>query len=190
MYFYLKGKVSLHQKNSIVLEVNNIGYQIFVSHPDDYPLLEECLVYTVFYVREDEQFLVGFKTFEEKMLYSKLVQVKGVGPKTAINILGAAKLEELIDAINNSNLLFLKSLEGVGPKTASQIILDLKGKISFESSISGDKNLDDEFWRKYLYEPSAVETRDKSIIGFTAYSGHGIVCGSGNGEAYREKSRH
>lgn len=143
MYFYLKGKVSLHQKNSIVLEVNNIGYQIFVSHPDDYPLLEECLVYTVFYVREDEQFLVGFKTFEEKMLYSKLVQVKGVGPKTAINILGAAKLEELIDAINNSNLLFLKSLEGVGPKTASQIILDLKGKISFESSISGDKNLDD-----------------------------------------------
>lgn len=143
MYFYLKGNVVLHQKNSIVIDVNNIGYQVIVSHPEDYPLNENMIVYTVFFVREDEQFLVGFKTFEEKIVFNKLIGVKGVGAKTAINILGNCKLDELLQAINTSNLLFLKSLEGVGPKTATQIILDLKGKISLESTNSGDKNLDD-----------------------------------------------
>ncbi len=143
MYFYLKGKVVLHQKNSIVIDVNNIGYLVFVSHPEEYNLNEEYLVYTSFFVKEDDQFLVGFKSFEEKLLFTKLINVKGVGPKSAISILGTCKLEELVTAINSSNLLFLKSLPGIGPKTATQIILDLKGKINLEANVSGDKNLDD-----------------------------------------------
>ncbi len=143
MYFYLKGQVVIHQKGSIVIDVNNIGYQVLVSHPEDYIINQTYLVYTSFFVREDEQYLVGFKTFEEKMLFTKLIGVKGVGPKSAISLLGTCKLEELVNAINSSNLLFLKSLPGIGPKTATQIILDLKGKINLESNVSGDQNLDD-----------------------------------------------
>ena len=143
MYYYLRGKVALHQKNSIVLEVNNIGYLIYVSKPEEFAIGEELLVYTEFYVREDEQFLVGFKTFEEKFLFSKLVSVKGVGPKTALSCMSSCKVEELIEAINNSNLLFLKSLNGVGQKAATQIILDLRGKLVIENSQTGDKELDD-----------------------------------------------
>jgi holliday junction DNA helicase RuvA len=143
MYFYLKGKIALHQKNSIVIDVNGVGYQVFVSHPEDYTVGSEMLVYTVFYVREDEQFLVGFKTFEEKQLFSRLISVKGVGPKTAINALGSTTPEKLTEAINSSNLLFLQSLDGVGPKAASQICLDLRGKLTLQDSKTGDKELDD-----------------------------------------------
>ena len=65
MYFYLRGTIVLHQKGSIVIECNGVGYEVFVSHPEDYEIGEYMLVYTSFYVREDEQFLVGFKSFEE-----------------------------------------------------------------------------------------------------------------------------
>lgn len=143
MYFYLKGIVTLHQKNAVVIECNGVGYQVYVSHPEDFPIGEKMLIYIVFYVREDEQFLVGFKTFEEKFLFSKLISVKGVGPKIAISILGSCDQEKLVEAINSSNLLFLKSLDGVGNKVASQIILDLKGKLISDKSSSGDKELDD-----------------------------------------------
>jgi Holliday junction DNA helicase RuvA len=143
MYFYLKGTIVLHQKGSIVIDVNGVGYQVLVSHPEDYPIGTQMLVYTVFYVREDEQFLVGFKTFEEKFLFSKLINVKGVGPKTAIAALGSSTPEKLTEAINGSNLLYLTSLNGVGPKAASQIILDLRGKLTLNESKTGDKELDD-----------------------------------------------
>jgi len=160
MYFYLKGKVVIHQKNSIVIDVNNVGYQVLVSHPDEYPINEDVLVYTVFYAKEDEQFLVGFKTFEEKMVYSKLVLVKGVGPKTAINILGSCKFDDLLTAINSSNINYLKSIDGVGPKTASQIILDLKGKINFDTYLSDDKNYNDAIQALKSFGFSIKEIKD------------------------------
>ena len=110
MYFYLRGKITLHQKGSIVVDVNGVGYQVLVSHPEDYPLGETMVVYTVFFVREDEQYLVGFKTFEEKALFSKLISVKGVGPRTAIQALGSSSVDKLTEAINSSNLLYDVSL--------------------------------------------------------------------------------
>lgn len=63
-------------------------------------------VYTSFYVREDEQFLVGFKTFYEKQIFNKLISVKGVGPKTAISALGGTTPEQLVSAIDRSDILF------------------------------------------------------------------------------------
>ncbi|MDD4532674.1 MAG: Holliday junction branch migration protein RuvA [Bacilli bacterium] len=143
MYFYLKGQIAFHQKNSIVIECQGVGYQVYVSHPEDYPISATMLVYTVFYVREDEQFLVGFKTFEEKRIFQKLISVKGIGPKTAINALGSTTPERLVQAINDSNLLFLKSLAGIGQKSASQIILDLQGKLTVSGTNTGDKELDE-----------------------------------------------
>jgi Holliday junction DNA helicase RuvA len=143
MYFYIRGKITLHQKGAIIVETNGVGYDILVSHPEDYPIGQEMLVYTVFYVREDEQFLVGFQTFEEKFLFSKLISVKGVGPKTAIAALGSSNPAKLTEAINSSNLLYLTSLNGIGPKAASQIILDLRGKLTLNDSKTGDKELDD-----------------------------------------------
>ena len=101
-------------------------------------------VYTSFYVREDEQFLVGFKTFYEKQIFNKLISVKGVGPKTAISALGGTTPEQLVSAIDRSDILFLKKLASICPKAASQIILDLRGKLTFSAETkTGDKNLDE-----------------------------------------------
>lgn len=144
MYFYLEGIITLHQKDSIVVDCHGVGYQVFVSHPEDYELGRIEKVYTAFYVREDEQFLVGFKTFEEKLLFNKLVSVKGVGPKTAISALGGTTPDALIDAIDRSDMLFLKRLPSIGPKAANQIILDLRGKLAYSNkSNTGDKNMDE-----------------------------------------------
>ncbi len=144
MYYYLKGVVTIHLKDSIVLEVNGIGYQVLVSHPNDYDLGSTIRVYTSLYARDDTQFLVGFSTFAEKAIYEKLITVKGVGPHMAMTVLGGASVERIKEAIDNSDVLFLKRLPGIGPKTASQIVLDLRGKLTLpEGSASGDKNLDD-----------------------------------------------
>ncbi len=144
MYFYFRGIVALQQKDSIVVDCHGVGYQIFVSHPEDFPLGQVTTVYTSFYVREDEQFLVGFKTFYEKQIFNKLISVKGVGPKTAISALGGTTPEQLVSAIDRSDILFLKKLPSIGPKAASQIILDLRGKLTFSAETkTGDKNLDE-----------------------------------------------
>lgn len=143
MYFYLRGTIVFHQKGSIVVDCNGVGYEVLVSHPEDYPVGEIMRVYTAYYVREDEQFLVGFKTFEEKVLFNKLVSVKGIGPKTAIQALGSCTPTQLIEAINRSDMLFLKKLAGIGPKSANQIILDLRGKLALDNSKTGEKELDD-----------------------------------------------
>lgn len=143
MYFYLEGIITLHQKDSIVVDCHGVGYQVYVSHPEDYELGAVAKVYTAFYVREDEQFLVGFKTFEEKLLFNRLISVKGVGPKTAIAALGGTTPDALIDAIDRNDLLFLKRLPSIGPKAASQIILDLRGKLAYSTRGSGDRNMDE-----------------------------------------------
>lgn len=143
MYFYLRGTIVLHQKNSIVIECNGVGYEVFVSHPEEYIIGDMMLVYTSFYVREDEQFLVGFKSFEEKMLFNKLVSVKGIGPKTAISALGSTTPSLLIDAIDRNDIIYLKKLNGIGNKAATQIILDLRGKLLKNDAKTGDKALDD-----------------------------------------------
>lgn len=144
VYFYLEGLITLHQKDSIVVDCHGVGYQVFVSHPEAYELGSVSKVYTSFYVREDEQFLVGFKTFEEKQLFNKLISVKGIGPKTAIAALGGTTPDKLIDAVDRSDILFLRKLPGIGPKAANQIILDLRGKLAYANSTkTGDKNFDE-----------------------------------------------
>lgn len=166
MYFYLNGTIALHQKDSIVVDCHGVGYQVYVSHPEDYELGSTTMVYTAFYIREEEQFLVGFKTFEEKELFNRLVSVKGVGAKIAISILGGTTPTALVEAIDASNVMFLKKLPGVGPKTASQIILDLRGKLTYSTkSLSGDKNLDEaiEGLKSFGFKTAEIEVAVSKI---------------------------
>lgn len=144
MYYYLRGMIAFHEKDRIVVDVNGVGYYIYVSRPDDFPIGDNMTIYTSMYFREDEQYLIGFKTLEEKQVFNKLLSVKGVGPKSAIGALSGATPSQIVEAIENSNVLFLKKLPGIGPKAANQIVLDLRGKIAYSAtSKSGDKNLDD-----------------------------------------------
>lgn len=130
MYSYLKGKVALIQKDSVVVDVNDIGYIVLVSHPESFVLGETITIYLHFVVREDEHFLVGFRTIPDRDVFLQLISVKGIGPKTALNALSATTSEELVRAIAANNMTFLKKLPGIGAKAAAQIILDLKGQLS------------------------------------------------------------
>ena len=73
--------------------------------------------------------LYGFMTMEEHDLFLRLISVKGVGPRSAMGMLATASAKEMIAAIENNDVKFMKSLPGIGAKTASQIVLDLKGKL-------------------------------------------------------------
>lgn len=143
MIGFLRGKVHLFGMDYILLDVNNVGYRINFYHPEKLKLNEEILIYTYENIREDEQTLFGFLSYEEYELFAKLISVKGLGPKIASGILAKAKTNEIIEAIENADLNFMKSMPGIGAKTASQIILDLKGKLVANEDIKTNKKLND-----------------------------------------------
>ena len=130
MIYFLKGKIVLIENDSVIIDVNNVGYQVLVSHLDQYQVGEDVLMYTYNVVREDENYLIGFKDVEEKNVFLSLIKVKGLGPKTVIGALSATTPNDVINAISSNNVAFLKKLPGLGAKAAGQIILDLKGELT------------------------------------------------------------
>ena len=134
MIYYLHGTIQKIFQDSLVIDVNGVGYLLLVSHPDKYNEGEVTTIYTYQVIREDEEYLVGFISEEEKAVFLSLIRVKGLGPKSAINALSATTPEQIINAISSNNVTYLKKLPGIGAKAAAQIILDLKGQLT-----GGDK---------------------------------------------------
>ncbi len=130
MYSYIIGKVTGYDKNCIILENNNIGYLINVSNPYSFKLNEDVKVYLYNHIREDENSLYGFKSSEEKDLFLKLINVKGIGPKMAMPLFASDDINKIYDAINSDNVTYLTKFPKIGDKVAKQIILDLKGKLT------------------------------------------------------------
>jgi len=126
----------------IVVDNNGIGYDIYVSNPYAFELDKEYKVYLYHHITENSQALFGFKTKEEKELFLKLINVKGLGPKIALPMFATGSVDGIVDAIDRENVLYLTKFPKVGDKLARQIILDLKGKltISSDSSTSVDSN--------------------------------------------------
>ena len=143
MYNYIKGYVKIQENNYIVLENNKIGYQIYVGNPFSFITEEEITVYTYSYIREDEYSLYGFMNMEERNLFLKLINVKGLGPKMALPMLATGSVSGIIDAIDRENILYLKKFPKIGDKVARQIILDLKGKLAKSESTVNVNNHDE-----------------------------------------------
>ena len=144
MYNYIVGKITDIESSYIVLECSSIGYQIYVSNPYQFEIDKETKVYVYTQIKEDEHNLYGFKTKEEKELFLKLINVKGVGPKLVMPMLATGSVSGIVDAIDRENILYLKKFPKVGEKVARQIILDLKGKLaktSDNASIGGFEGL-------------------------------------------------
>lgn len=128
MIGYLKGNVQAITKDSIILDVNCVGYRVLTPLPYEYNISDNLELYIYTHVREDQISLFGFKEYDLKEFFLKLISVKGVGPKTALGILSSVDYLKLIQAIDEENISFLKKMPGIGPKSAGQIVLDLKGK--------------------------------------------------------------
>ena len=133
MITFLKGDVVEINVDYILVDVNGVGFQVYVGRPQDFAYGRN-LIYTYYQVKDDGVSLFGFKTKQEQDLFLRLIDVSGIGPKTASGILGATTVNSLISAIELGNVAFLKKLPSVGPKAAQQIILDLKGKLVMDNN--------------------------------------------------------
>lgn len=132
MYSYINGIIKEIKPRFITIETNGIGYMISVSNPYAFKLNDELKIYIYQYVREDNITLYGFKTYEEKELFIRLLQVKGIGPKSALSIL-AGDSSTTLEAISSGNSNYFKKFPGIGQKASQQIILDLKGKVELSN---------------------------------------------------------
>lgn len=164
MYAYIKGFVKEIESNYIVLDNNGIGYMIYTASPYSFDVDKEYIVYLYQYVREDEISLYGFKSLEEKALFLKLIDVKGLGCKMALPMLASGNPSAVIDAIERENILYLKKFPKIGDKVARQIILDLKGKlVSKEEVASGNFDELTEALKGLGYRPVDINKVIKQI---------------------------
>ena len=129
MFAFLKGEVALIKKDFIAMDVSGVGYQVFTANPYAFEIGAKLMIYTHQVVSENELSLYGFKTVEEVDLFKSLISARGIGPKTACAILATGDMAGLANAITEGDVKYLTKFPKIGPKTASQIILDLQGKL-------------------------------------------------------------
>ena len=132
MYDYLKGKLVEKTPTYVVVDVAGVGYMLNISLTTFSAIKdsETIKIFTYFVVREDAQVLYGFADKNERLIFTYLISVSGVGANTARLILSSLTTEETYDAITNSKANVLQGVKGIGGKTAQRIIIDLKDKLS------------------------------------------------------------
>lgn len=142
MLAYLKGKLIVKFQDYVILEVQEIGYKVYMSKTAIETLQEdeEMKIYTYLKVREDDISLFGFITNEELRMFELLISVGGIGAKSAINILSNITPSRFALAVITNDVNTLKKLQGIGPKTAQRIILELKDKIKTEDAVDLQNN--------------------------------------------------
>lgn len=141
MIAFVNGIVKIIRNDRVVLDVRGVGYEVYLANALSQKMNEELFLYTYQHVREDAILLFGFIKEEDYEVFMRLINVKGIGPKTAQTMLSVCSGKEMIEAIENDDIKRLKSLPGIGAKTAGQIVLDLKGKfVSLETSDSPVSN--------------------------------------------------
>jgi Holliday junction DNA helicase RuvA len=134
MYNYIIGVVSEIESNAITIDNHGMGYNVYVANPYSFKEGEETKVYIYHQITENGQALFGFHDKEEKDLFLRLIDVKGLGPKTALPMFATGSVNGIVDAIDRENIVYLTKFPKVGDKLARQIILDLKGKLAASSS--------------------------------------------------------
>lgn len=129
MYAFISGKVYSVKSDEVIIDNHGIGYRIYMSNTSKLKLNTDAFLLVYEQISEDAHTLYGFIAQEEYDLFTQLIKVKGVGCKSAITAMSTAAAVDIISAIERSDVAFMKRLPGIGAKTASQIILDLKGKL-------------------------------------------------------------
>lgn len=146
MISYLNGTIILKKEKFIILGVNNVGYKVFLSRqallnlPEN---VENIKLFCFHNVKEDTSDLYGFLTYEELEFFEILNDIRGVGPKAALEISSLGSLEKIKDRILAEDPKIFEGIPGIGTKKAMTIILELTGKIKMLSSLkhkdSGDE---------------------------------------------------
>ncbi len=134
-------------EDSIVLDVNGVGYRVRVPTSTLDALGADgadAELFTHLHVREDDLSLFGFATEDELQLFELLLTVSGIGPKAALGILSAAPPNTIRAAIAQNNLDVLTGISGIGKKMAQRLVLELKGKVDLGAELAEVSPLDQE----------------------------------------------
>ena len=141
MIAYIKGTLEIKTKGYVVIEVNGIGYKIFMAENAIEKLGiigEKVQVHTYMRVREDDISLYGFLTNEELRMFELLLGVGGIGAKGALAILSNITPSKFALAVISNDIAILKKIPGIGPKTAQRVILELKDKLKKEQQVTSE----------------------------------------------------
>lgn len=141
MIAFIKGIVASYTSDSVIVDHNGMGWEIAYPHTDALSLNAEVVIYTYLHIFEGGMNLYGFSSQREKDLFLRLISVKGLGPKTAMNMLAKAGYEAIIQSIASGDVASLKKMPGIGAKSASQIVLDLQGKLVPAETTSSKQSL-------------------------------------------------
>lgn len=132
MIAHLKGKIEYRKDNYAVVDVNGVGYKVYLSVYTFGKMAgqENADLHIYTYVREDTLALYGFLTLEELEMFELLLSISGIGPKAAMGILSIATPKTIKTAILNEDPSILTKVSGIGKKTAGRVILELKNKVA------------------------------------------------------------
>ncbi len=131
MIAHVRGQVAEKFANSVIIDVQGVGYEVTLSTIDfDALHLEDNVkLYTYHHIREQAEELFGFTSLAAKKLFELLISVQGIGPKAAMAILSLAPVEEVRNAIANADAAYVSKASGVGKKSAERVIVDLRDKV-------------------------------------------------------------
>lgn len=135
MFAYIKGSLEMKSSGYIVIDINGLGYKIFMSQNniDSIGELHNIIkVFTYVKVREDDISIFGFKTQEELKMFELLISVSGVGAKSALVMLSCIEPSDFAIAVISNDVKVLTKVPGIGNKSAQRIILELKDKLKEE----------------------------------------------------------
>ena len=133
MIAFLRGRVLDKHPNRIVIDVNGVGYELYVPLSTYYDVGEagtEIALRVHTHVREDALQLYGFLTTLEQQLFERLIAISGIGPKLAVAVLSGIDSDELVTSIQRADVARLTRIPGIGKKTAERIVLELKDRLA------------------------------------------------------------
>lgn len=175
MIGYLKGTVAASDGQIVTLMVGGVGFEVMMPNDGEtlFTIGEEAAIYTYMHVRENEIGLYGFSSALEKKLFNVLIGVSGIGPKSAMQMLGVSSPQGIITAITTGDEKLLSSLPGIGKKTAARLILELGEKIAKEFPlITQDAPVPVQ--KKAVQQPSAIENDLTDALIALGYRAHEI----------------
>ena len=144
MFAYIKGSLEMKSSGYIVIDINGLGYKVFMSQNniDTIGELHNIIkVFTYVKVREDDISIFGFKTQEELKMFELLISVSGVGAKSALVMLSCIEPSDFAIAVISNDVKVLTKVPGIGNKSAQRIILELKDKLKEEQIEEKIENL-------------------------------------------------
>ncbi len=186
MIAHVRGQVAEKFANSVIIDVQGVGYEVTLTAIDfDTLSLEDTVkLYTYHHIREQAEELFGFTSLAAKKLFELLISVQGIGPKAAMAILSLAPVEEVRNAIANADAGYVSKAAGVGKKSAERVIVDLRDKVGLPTY----------YGRKTEPERGAIPMNDEALdalmaLGFTLVDATKALEGVNNQLSVEERIR-